>query len=93
MSLVPPVLLLSRLIAVLLALSITATSYRAYRRTGDQTFQFTMIGFGLLSLGLGIESFLLRTVPLSLTEIHAVESLVFAVGFVLLYLSINSQSG
>jgi hypothetical protein len=93
MSLVTPVLFLSRLVAVLLALSITATSYRAYRRTGDQTFQFTMVGFGLLSLGLGIESFLLRTVPLSLTEIHTVESLAFAVGFVVLYLSINGRSG
>jgi hypothetical protein len=42
-------------------------------------------------VGLGIESFLLRAVPLTLAEIHAVESFVFMLGFIILYLSINGR--
>ncbi|WP_338742186.1 DUF7521 family protein [Haloplanus salilacus] len=89
--LIDSILLLSRIVAVLLSLSITATSYRAYRRTAEETFQYTMIGFAILGAGLGIESFLLRVVPLTLSEIHAIESFVFMLGFVVLYLSINGR--
>lgn len=86
------VLLVARLVAVLGALSITATSYRAYRRTGEATFGYSMAGFACLSLGLGVESFLLRAAPLALPEVHAVESSVFAVGFVVLFFSLRRPS-
>lgn len=83
------VLAVARTVAILVALSITATSYRAYRRTGEDTFRYTTWGFVCLSLGLGVESLLLRRVPMTLTEIHTVESVVFAVGFVILYFSLR----
>lgn len=91
MDVVNSVLLLSVGIAMAFALSITATSYRAYRRTGDQTFQYTMVGFSMLvvGLGLGLGSYQVYSVPLTLTEIQIVQSLVFAAGFVVLYLSLN----
>ncbi|MEF8977782.1 MAG: hypothetical protein V5A39_02770 [Haloarculaceae archaeon] len=89
MNLITAVLVLSRVIAIALALSITATSYRAYRRTGDQTFQYTVVGFAMLVLGLGLESYQLYRVPMALGEIHLVQSSAFAIGFVVLYLSIN----
>ncbi|WP_302082474.1 DUF7521 family protein [Salinibaculum rarum] len=87
------VLVAARLVGVLAAVAITITSYRAYRRTGERTFQYTMAGFACLGVGLIVESYLLGTVTLTLTEIHAIESLVFAVGFVILYASIAPQTG
>jgi len=84
-------LIVVRLVAVLIAVSISATSFRAYRRTGRRTFAYTMAGFGTLALGLGIESFLLRAVPMTLAEIHTIESLVFALGFIVLYVSLHGQ--
>lgn len=86
------VLVASRLVAILVAVSITVTSYRAYHRTSQKTFLYSMCGFACLSLGLGIESFLLRSVPLTLTKIHTIESLVFAVGFVILFFSLRGTS-
>jgi hypothetical protein len=79
----------SRLVALGLALGISLTSYRTYRRTGASTFGFTMIGFAFVTLGLAVESLLLGRVALTLTEIHAVESLFFAIGFVALYASLH----
>lgn len=87
------ILLASRLVGVLAAIAITITSYRAYLRTGERTFQYTMAGFACLGFGLVVESYLLGTVPLTLTEIHAIESIVFAIGFVILYASIAPQTG
>ena len=86
------ILIASRLVGVLAALAITITSYRAYRRTGERTFQYTMAGFACLGVGLVVESYLLGTVRLTLTEIHAIESVVFAIGFLILYASIAPQT-
>jgi len=87
------VLLVARLFGVVAATAITVTSYRAYRRTGERTFQYTMVGFACLGLGLVVESYLLGRVPLTLREIHAVESVVFAVGFIVLYVSMTGRTG
>ncbi|MEF8778716.1 MAG: hypothetical protein V5A36_07380 [Natronomonas sp.] len=85
------ILIVSRVVAVTFAFSITATSYRAYRRTGDRTFQLTMLGFAMLVIGLGIGlgTHLFYSVPMTLTEIHIVQSSVFALGFLILYLSLT----
>lgn len=86
------VLVAARVLGVLCALSITATSYRAYRGTSEETFLFATGGFACLSLGLGVESVLLRATHLGLREIHTVESAVFAVGFVILLYSLRGRS-
>lgn len=85
-------LLVVRGVSLLVALSITVTSFRAYRRTGERTFGFTFVGFVLLTLGVGIESFLLRTLRLSILEVHTIESILFALGFVMLYLSFSGSA-
>jgi hypothetical protein len=89
MYLTTSILVLFRVIAIALALSITATSYRAYRRTGDQAFQYTTAGFAMLVFGLGFESYRLYRAPMTVGEIHLVPSSAFAIGFAVLYLSIN----
>jgi len=84
-------LLVVRGVSLLVALSITVTSYRAYRRTGERTFGFTFAGFVLLTLGVGIESFLLRALRRPILEVHTIESILFALGFILLYLSFSGS--
>lgn len=85
-------LLVVRGASLLVALSITVTSYRAYRRTGERTFGFTFAGFVLLTLGVGIESFLLRALRRPILEVHTIESILFALGFLLLYLSFSGSA-
>lgn len=95
MNLVTSLFVVSQVVALAFALSITATSYRTYRRTGDRAFRYTVAGFGMLvlGLGLGLGSSLLYSVSIPLTELHIVQSAVFAIGFVVLYHSINGCRG
>lgn len=87
------VLFVARVVSLLVAFSITVTSYRAYRRTGDATFRYTMVGFALLTVGVGVESFLIRVVSLPIVEVHTIESVLFAVGLAVLYVSLNGRPG
>lgn len=91
-ALISLVLLAARLVGVVVAVAITVTSYRAYRRTGERTFQYTMAGFACLGFGLVVESYLIGRVPLTLREIHTIESVVFAVGLAILYVSLTGFS-
>jgi hypothetical protein len=85
----PQLLVIFRLVGLIFAVAITITSVRAYRRTGERTFQYSMVGFACLGIGLFIESFLFRFVSLDLVTVHAIESFVFALGFAVLYLSMT----
>ncbi|MFB6092145.1 MAG: hypothetical protein ABEK02_03945 [Haloquadratum sp.] len=77
------VLLGVRAVAFLVAVWITLTSYRAYARTDDRTFLVSTAGFAFVCLGLGVESFLLRAVTMGITTVHTIESVLFAVGLLL----------
>lgn len=85
----PQLLVIFRLVGLFFAVAITVTSLRAYRRTGERTFQYSMLGFACLGVGLFIESFLFQIVSLDLENVHAIESFVFALGFAVLYLSMT----
>ncbi|MFB6069441.1 MAG: hypothetical protein ABEJ76_00340 [Halanaeroarchaeum sp.] len=89
MDALPILLVLGRAVGILLAVSITVTSARAYRRTERPAHLYSVVGFGLLGAGLALESVLLETVALPITTVHSIESVVFALGFVALHVSLN----
>jgi hypothetical protein len=76
-------------VAVVLATSITALSYRAYRRTGSAMYRDSLVGFVLLTAGVVFEAFAFRLVDWGFAWIHTIESFLFALGFGALYLSLR----
>lgn len=74
----------TRLIALGVAAWLTITAYRAYLRTGQPAFGYTTAGFALLGFGVLVESLLWQLGSLTLPEIHTLESVVFALGFLVL---------
>lgn len=83
------VLLILDVLAMAVALGITAISFRAYRRTRSQTYQLAFLGFLFLSGGIASEAVLFRAGTLPLTAVHTVETLLFLIGFSALYLSLK----
>jgi len=72
-----------------LAISITALSYRAYRRTNATMYRYSLLGFVFLTSGAIFESVAFRLLDWGFAWIHTTESLLFALGFGALYLSLN----
>jgi hypothetical protein len=76
-------------IALLFALAITWTSFRAFRQTGSATHRHAFGGFVFLTSGILVEEVLLQFTAFPLHLIHSLESLLFVIGFGILYLSIR----
>jgi hypothetical protein len=76
-------------IALLFALAITWASFRAFRRTGSATHRHAFGGFVFLTIGILVEEVLLQFTTFPLHVIHSLESLLFVIGFGILYLSIR----
>lgn len=83
------VLLALDVLAFLVALGITAISFRAYRQTRSHTYQFAFIGFAFLTCGVVSEAILFRSQILPLVAVHTIETGLFLVGFGALYMSLR----
>lgn len=83
------VLIVLEVIAIAVALVITATSLRAYRRHQTRAYGLAFAGFLCLTLGIASEGILFRVGSPNLTLVHTVETLLFVVGFGFLYGSIR----
>ncbi|MFT4922647.1 MAG: hypothetical protein ACI8XM_001865 [Haloarculaceae archaeon] len=78
------VLVLARLAVLGLGVLTTAISFRAYRRNGARYLRDASLGFAIMTVGVFVEGVLFQVAPLSLTQVHVVESVAIALGFVVL---------
>lgn len=62
----------------------TTISFRAYRRERIRYLRDATVGFGFITLGVLVEGLLFQFTPLTLTQVHVVESLAFAIGLAVL---------
>ena len=83
-------LVLSRVAVLVLALAVTAISYRAYRRTGTRYLRTAAVGFGVISVGVFLEGVLFELFGMDLALVHVVESVVVGVGFLILLQSLRA---
>ena len=83
------ILLALDVLALLVAVAITVTSYKAYRRVRSQRYRFAFVGFVFLVAGLASEAVLFRVGDFQIVLVHTVETLFFLVGFTALYLSLK----
>lgn len=80
------VLTVLRVLVLALGAAITYTSFEAYRRTGQPYLRTASIGFAIITVGVFIEGVLVVGLEMSLTQAHIAESVIIALGFmVLLY--------
>lgn len=76
-------------VALLVALGITAISFNAYRRTKNRTYRFAFLGFVFLTCGVVSEAVLFRFQMMPLVMVHTIETGLFIIGFSALYLSLK----
>jgi hypothetical protein len=77
-------LTVARVSVLLLGVAATFVSFRAYRSVRTRYLRDAAIGFAVITIGVFIEGVLFQFTPLSLVQVHLVESLAIAVGFVAL---------
>lgn len=76
----------TRILVLVLGLSIAYFSYKAYAETGSLYLRNAAIGFGIVSLGVFLEGVLFELLGWDLVLVHIIESLVVSIGFgVILY--------
>lgn len=76
-------------IATGFALTITWTSFRAFKETRSATHRYAFAGFVFLTGGILVEEVMFRFSDLYLHTVHSIESLLFVIGFGFLYVSIR----
>lgn len=75
-----------RTIVLILGMTISYLSYKAYRRTESPYLRNASIGFAIVAFGVFLEGILYELLHFSLYSAHIIESVVVAIGFgVLLY--------
>jgi hypothetical protein len=77
-------LAVARVSVLLLGVAATAISVRAYRSVRTRYLRDASIGFAVITAGVFIEGLLFQFTPLTLVQVHLVESLAIAIGFVAL---------
>lgn len=82
------ILAVTRTIVLVLGLSIAFLSYRAYRRTRLTYLRNAAIGFAVVSLGVFLEGILYEVLRWDLVTVHIIESLIVAIGFAILLISL-----
>lgn len=88
--LVVSVLVVTRLLVLAVGIATTGIAYRAYRQTGATYLRSATAGFGLVTVGVLLEGVLFEVSALTLTQVHVVESVAIAAGFVVLLRSLRS---
>ena len=78
------VLIIVRLILFGLGTVTTLISYRAYRREPTRYLRDATVAFGVITIGVVIEGILYQFTGLTLDQVHVVESITIALGFVIL---------
>lgn len=73
-----------RLVLLGLGVATTAISFRAYRRERTRYLRDATVGFGFITLGVLLEGFLFQFTPLTLTQVHLLESVALVVGLAVL---------
>ena len=73
-----------RVLLLVLGLTTTAISYRAYRQARTRYLRDATVGFGFITLGVLIEGFLYQLTTLTLTQVHIAESVALVCGFTVL---------
>ncbi|MFB6254694.1 MAG: hypothetical protein ABEI06_08795 [Halobacteriaceae archaeon] len=81
------VLIVVRVVLLWVGIATTGIAFRAYRRQRTRYLKHATIGFGLMTLGVLIEGMLYQVTPLSLIQVHIVESVAIGFGFVTLLYS------
>ncbi|KAB1193042.1 hypothetical protein GJR96_06130 [Haloferax sp. MBLA0076] len=82
------VLVVARLVLLVVGIATTGVAYRAYRTTGAAHLRAATAGFGLITVGVFVEGVLFQVASLTLTQVHTVESLAIAAGFIVLLRSL-----
>lgn len=83
------VMVASRFVVLLLGAAVTALSWGAYRRTRARYLRAATLGFGLMTLGALVEGVLYHVVGLDLATVHVAESVLVALGFGVLLVSLR----
>ena len=82
------ILALTRTLVLLLGLSISYLSYRAYQRTNQPYLRNAAIGFGIVAFGVFLEGVFFELLEWDLVTVHIIESLVVAIGFAIILFSL-----
>ncbi len=83
------ILAFSRTLLLILGFILTFTSFRAYLRTEAIYLRDSTIGFGIITIGVFIEGILFEVGSFSLVFVHIIESLVIALGLIVLLISLK----
>lgn len=82
------VLAIARTVVLVLGLSIAYLSYRAYQRTNLPYLRNAAIGFAVVAFGVFLEGILYELVGWDLVTVHIIESVIVAIGFAILLISL-----
>lgn len=69
-----------RVLLLVLGITTTVISFRAYRRERTHYLRNATIGFAFITLGILVEGFLYQLTGLTLIQVHIVESVAIACG-------------
>lgn len=84
-------LVIAKLVTVGLGLLIAYQAYRGYRIHGSAPMRYVAVGFLFISIGSVVEGILFDVVGLSLHAAGAVQTVVVAVGMVVILYSLYGQ--
>ena len=82
------ILALTRTLVLLLGLSISYLSFRAYQRTNEPYLRNAAIGFAFVAFGVFLEGVFFELLEWDLVTVHIIESLVVAVGLAIILFSL-----
>lgn len=81
----------TRLLSLFLGATIAWLAYRGYLRNRTRWLLFLALGLSFVTLGTFIEGVLFEFLGLEINQIHAVESTLNVIGFLLILFSVRSS--
>ena len=82
-------MVLSRITVLVLGLAITAFGFRAFRSNRAEYLLKAAIGFGIVTVGVFLEGVLYHAAGFDLITVHAIESIVVSIGFLVILASLR----
>ncbi len=90
-SIMHVILMIFKIISFLIGLYIALLSYRSYVKKPDTSILYLGIGFAIISFAVIIEGIIYEVLLQSLVTAHTIQSIMFTVGMVFIYISLRSK--
>ncbi len=85
------ILMIFKTVSFLIGMYIALLSYRSYVKKSDASILYLGAGFAVISFGVIIEGILYEVLLLDLTTAHTIQSIMFTIGMILIYLSLRAR--